>query len=131
VFWVGEGVFKKIIWIFVGVCFCSAQALAADTTWFCSALISKPDTKPTAFKFEVKGGELFDLNVWQNAWMKKWGIYEKEDVTKYKIVEDTDIGLVAAHGETSKKNNSTWSWIVLIDKVSGNFRQIGMPTKKI
>jgi hypothetical protein len=38
----------------------SAQATAADVVWYCSALVEKFDTKPTAFKFEVKGGELYD-----------------------------------------------------------------------
>jgi hypothetical protein len=122
---------KKIIGIIVGVCFCSAQALAADTTWFCSALLEKGDTKPAAFKFEVKGGQLIDLSKLPNDYLRILGGGEAEP-TRYKIVEDTDIGLVAVHSTTyvgSDKKATVEAEIILIKKVSGEFLQMGIETK--
>jgi hypothetical protein len=45
----------------------SFSTFAADTTWYCSALTAKTDTKPTAFKFQVKGNELIDFELSWNA----------------------------------------------------------------
>jgi hypothetical protein len=41
----------------------SLGAFASDTTWYCSALITKTDKKPTAFKFPVNGNELIDFQI--------------------------------------------------------------------
>jgi hypothetical protein len=124
---------KTIIGIVVGVCFGSAQAIAAaETTWFCSALMNKTDTKPTAFKFQIKGGELIDFNLWENAFEKKWENQQVEKHVTYKLVEDTVIGLVAMNSETHEENRKAevYVQVILINKVSGDFRQIGFTTNK-
>jgi hypothetical protein len=78
----GAEMLGKIIGIIVGVCLCSAQALAADTTWYCSALLEKGDTKPAAFKFEVKSGQLIDLSKLPNDYLSQLGSGEAEP-TRY------------------------------------------------
>lgn len=121
-----------IFGIFASAWFCSAQgtALAADVTWFCSALTSKTDKKPTAFKFEIRGGELVDLHVWPDAFFKKWEL-QQTDVppTKYKILKDTDKDLVAVHSYQFDKESGTSAIVILIDKVSNEFRQTAISTK--
>ena len=68
----------------------------ADTTWLCSAAMEKESDKRTAFKFEVKGGELFGQTYIQHIErilgpkLKKFGWPTEKNVNaaSYKIVED-------------------------------------------
>jgi hypothetical protein len=127
---------KKVIVILVSVCFGSAQAMAADTTWFCSALMDKKDTKPTAFKFVTKGGELIDMNLFENALWKRWEGQQAEQRTdRYKIVEDTDIGLVAIRSEMyvdeQNKKPTVYVSVISINKSSGEFAQRSMTTSEL
>ena len=126
-----EAMVRKIFGIIiVGICFASTPAMATDATWFCSALLHKTDKQPTAFKFEVRGDQLIDYNVWQNTLFKRWeGPGNERPPTKFKIVQDTDKGLVATAFEFDKDSGMSVS-MVLIDKVSNEFRQTIVTTKE-
>ena len=116
---------------FLGILVGSGQVMAepSGATWFCSALLSKSAKKPSAFKFIVQGAELIDFNVWQNAMLKKWELKDPKEETRYKIVEDTPKSLVAVHSYDVDKESGASAIVVLIDKVSNEFRQIIIETK--
>lgn len=122
-----RAMFIALIGFLVG----SGQLLAepSGTTWFCSALLNKSDKKPSAFKFIVQGAELIDFNVWQNAAWKKWELKDPKELTRYKIVENTTNSLVAVHSYGVDNNSGTSAIVVLIDKVSNEFRQTMIETK--
>jgi hypothetical protein len=112
---------KLLSTILVCTCAGSVNAVAADTTWYCSAVL-KNEPKPTSFKFVQTGNELVDLQLSAN------------ESTKYRIVEDTDIGLVAIHAKTDMKGKKPEVYVVnyvaviMINKVSGDFRQRSFTT---
>lgn len=116
---------------FLGILVGSGQVMAepSDATWFCSALLNKSDKKPSAFKFKVQGADLIDLQVWQNAQIKKWELKDPKEETRFKIVEDTPNSLVAVHVYELDKESGASAIVVLIDKVSNEFRQTIISTK--
>jgi len=131
---------RGVIGIVVAVCVGSTQAIATDKTYFCSALLETSDKKPTPFKFQVKNGELIDFRLWENSYQDPFLKEEDRDkqIQAYKVVEDTEIGLVAVHSETyystgyqDKGKAKVWFEVVLINKVLGDFRQIFFTTEKI
>ena len=102
------------------------NAVAADRTWYCSAVLNN-EPKPTAFKFAQTDGELVDLQLSENKFEGK-----TNESTKYKIVED--IGLVAIHAKTDMEGKKPEVYVVnyvaviMINKVSGDFRQRSFTT---
>src|SRR5271169_3267464 len=100
---------RALFGIAVAVCVASTQAMAADATWHCSAA---GDTLP--FKFEVKDGVASTESLF-----KYFGVKD----TIYKITEETDVGLVAVHVYSNDRIGSISASVLLIDKVSGEFRQ--------
>ena len=123
---------KLVFAILVYACAGSVNAVAADTTWYCSVVL-KNEPKPTSFKFVQTGNELVDLQLSDNAF---WSKYEGKtnESTKYRIVEDTDIGLVAIHAKTDMEGKKPEVYVVnyvaviMINKVSGDFRQRSFTT---
>ena len=69
-------------------------------------------------------GDLVDLQLSENKFEGK-----TNESTKYKIVEDMDIGLVAIHAKTDMEGKKPEVYVVnyvaviMINKVSGDFRQ--------
>jgi hypothetical protein len=105
------------------------MAQPSSATWYCSALLGKSAKKPSAFKFKMQGTELIDFEVSLNAFFKKWELKEGHEETRYKIVEDTPDALIAVHYYGIDKESGVSAVIVLIDKVSNEFRQIFIATK--
>src|SRR5271169_3953985 len=102
---------KVLLGIVTVVCICTMQATAADTTWNCSAA---GDPEALLFKFEVKGGV-----VTTESLFKYFGVKD----TIYKIAEETDVGLVAVHVYSNNRIGSISALVLLIDKISSEFRQ--------
>ena len=98
--------FGAVIAVFVG----SMQAMSAEATWYCTA----GDTTPLLFKFEVKNGVVSTESLF-----KYFGVKD----TIYKIAEETDAGLVAVHAYSNERIGSISALVLLINKVSGEFRQ--------
>jgi hypothetical protein len=104
----------------------------ADTTWLCSAAMEKESDKRTAFKFEVKGGELFGQTYIQHIErilgpkLKKFGWPTEKNViaASYKIVEDTDERLLAVYAYPfSPGSPDTMMDFVVINKKTGWMHQ--------
>jgi hypothetical protein len=72
---------------------------------------------------------LIDFELWLDK-LPPFGEPKTHEL-KYKIVEDTDIGLVAVHTQTwvEGKQSNVYAEVVLINKVSNDFRQIGFTEK--
>jgi hypothetical protein len=115
----------------------ASNAFAADGTWYCSVNF---DPKPLTYKFVQTGSELVDLKLWPND-MREQRLQKglpMEESIKYRIVEDTDIGLAAIHAETfifndkmeNEKKPTVYVAIIMIDKVSGDFRQKVLTTSE-
>jgi hypothetical protein len=100
---------KALFGIVIAVCVSSTQAMAANVTWYCSAA---GDTLP--FKFEVR-----DDVVSTESLFKDFGVRD----TIYKITEETDAGLVAVHVYSNDRIGSISALVLLINKVSSEFRQ--------
>jgi hypothetical protein len=125
---------KTISGIVVSVCLASNHAMASDATWFCSG-VSKYGGKPWLYKYVVKGRELIDLEVEWNRLLDEPGpdqpkgtdrgqltIENADATTRYEIVEDSNIGLIAVHPITDTKNPShptVIARVIVINKTSG------------
>jgi hypothetical protein len=120
--------FISILGILAG----SGQVMAepSGATWYCSALLSKSDKKPEAFKFKVQDNELIDFEISKNAFIKKWELADAREQTRYKIVDDKPDRLVAVHVYDNDKENGASAIVVLIDKTSNEFRQTIIATKQ-
>jgi hypothetical protein len=124
---------KTMFVVFLGFLIAYAPTMAAaasDATWFCSALIIKSAKKPTPFKFQVRGSELIDFKVEENAFYKKWELRDRDETMTYRIVEDTPKSLVAVHAYPFDKESGSSAVMILIDKASNEFRQIVVSTKE-
>jgi hypothetical protein len=102
---------QALFGIVIAVCVGSMQAMAADTTWSCSAA---GDPEALLFKFEVKDGVVSTESLF-----KYFGVRD----TIYKIAEETDVGLVAVHVYSNNRIGSVSALVLLINKVSSVFRQ--------
>jgi hypothetical protein len=100
---------KTISAIVVALCICSVRAMAAESTWYCSAV---GYTLP--IKFEVKDGMVSTESLF-----KYFGVKD----TTYKVAEETDVGLVAVHVYLNDRIGSISALVLLINKVSREFRQ--------
>jgi hypothetical protein len=125
-------------------CACSTQTMASDAAWSCS-IIEKGDDKPTTFKIEAKGSELFSLTYMDHVQKQLLEVPQTTDsntaegnktdergaklsATAHKIVEDTEKNLVAVYAYPYETYKETTIDVILIDKTSGEYRQsaIGM-----
>jgi len=102
---------KALFGIAVAVCVGPMQAMAADATWNCSAA---GDPEALLFKFEVRDGVVSTESLF-----KYFGVKD----TIYKIAEETDVGLVAVHIYANNRIGSISALVLLINKVSSEFRQ--------
>jgi len=100
---------KALFGIVIFSCIGSAQTMAADATWNCSAA---GDTLP--FKFEVKDGVVSTESLF-----KYFGVKH----TIYKITEETEVGLVAVYVNSNNRIGSISALVLLINKISSEFRQ--------
>jgi hypothetical protein len=116
---------KTISGIIVSVCFASNQAMAIDTTWYCSTIFEGAK-EPTILKFEVRDGSLFALTHMQYVrnYLSQYEARSPDIIPKeYKIAEDTNKSLIAIYNYPYDEKDHTSIDLVLIDKESGKFRQ--------
>jgi hypothetical protein len=116
---------KVLFGIVAAFCIASTRAVAIDATWYCYALIGESGTKPWKLKYVVKGGELIDQEVVKNDFLEATGAGGGEKITtKYKVIKDTDIGLIAVHSDTETnyvtKETTMSVRVIMIDKASSN-----------
>lgn len=102
---------RTMFGIVIAVCVGSMQAMAADTTWYCSA---EGDAQSLQFKFEVKDGVVSTESLF-----KYFGVKD----TIYRITEETDVGLVAVHVYSNSRIGSVSALVLLINKASSEFRE--------
>ena len=98
---------------------------ATDTTWYCSTNFEGAK-EPTILKFEVKDGLFFALTHMQHVgnYFAKLEARSQDIVPKeFNIAEDTDKSLIAIYNYPYNEKDHTSLDLVLIDKVSGKFRQ--------
>jgi hypothetical protein len=124
---------KPLFAILVYTCAGSFNAVAADATWFCSAII-RSDVKPSAFKYVVKGRELIDFEVELNRLITGRPSDKSTEVepltTKYIIVEDTNIRLVAVHTDERNDPNNVTVAVILINKASSELTLVDVGPKE-
>jgi hypothetical protein len=116
----GRTILKTLSMLLIGVSLASTVSMASDATWFCSAIIDKADAKPWAFKYVVKGRELIDFEVEINRVITAPPSDKSTEVepltTKYIVVEDTNIRLVAVHTNEENDPNKVTVAVILINK---------------
>ena len=103
----------------------TSNAVATDTTWYCSTIFEGAK-EPTILKFEVKDGLLFALTHMQHVenYFAKYEARSQDIIPKeYKIANDTDKSLIAIYNYPYENKDHTLIDLVLIDKDSGKFRQ--------
>src|SRR5262249_46280629 len=106
-----------------------AQSIASDATWFCSIGDNVP------LKYVVKGRELIDFEVEINRLITMPPALITPDkfkplTTKYIIVEDTDIRLVAVHTDEKNDPNNVTVKVILINKASNELTLVDVGTKE-
>ena len=91
----------------------SNSVMSSDRGWICSYpayKVKKDEPDRSVIRKFVKQGDYF--------------VDDKYSYDKYKILEDSEEGVIAVRSEAKPKTTYTgiWAYIFLIDKRSGDFR---------